>query len=184
MNTNQATTSHERAVTAASGWVMLPTLIVLFIGDVALILLAIKDGVETTGQPHIGLLIPSLLLLPILSVLLSGFFTLQPNEARVLVLFGDYKGTVRDSGFHWGNPFYSRVQLASKQPAGAGLRAMSHFKLSLRARNFNSERLKVNDKRGNPVEIAAVVVWRVQDTAQALFDVQDFENYVRVQSES
>src|SRR6266849_8030181 len=107
MNTNQATTSHERAITAASGWVILPVLIVLFIADVALILFAIKDGVETTGQPHIALLIPSLVLLPILSVMLSGFFTLQPNEARVLVLFGDYKGTVRTSGFHWGNPFYT-----------------------------------------------------------------------------
>src|SRR5437879_7722963 len=80
MNTNQATTSHERAVTAASGWVMLPTLIVLFIGDVALILLAIKDGVETTGQPHFGLLIPSLLLLPILSVMLSGGFNSRSEE--------------------------------------------------------------------------------------------------------
>ena len=107
MNTNQATTSHERAVSAPSGWVMLPVLIVLFIGDIALIIVAIKDGLQTTGQPHMGLLIVCLLLLPILSVLLTGFFTLQPNEARVLVLFGDYKGTVRNSGFHWGNPFFT-----------------------------------------------------------------------------
>ena len=201
MNTNQAITSHERAVTVASGWVMLPTLIVLFIGDVALILFAIKDGVETTGQPHFGLLIPSLLLLPILSVMLSGFFTLQPNEARVLVLFGDYKGTVRTSGFHWGNPFYTNgprpmglmAQAAEMQGKLAGMKAgtasssrksLGRNKISLRARTLNGDKLKVNDKRGNPIEIAAVVVWRVGDTAQATFDVENYENYVSTQSES
>ncbi|HEX2100802.1 MAG TPA: SPFH domain-containing protein, partial [Candidatus Synoicihabitans sp.] len=95
-----------------------------------------------------------------------GFFTLQPNEAAVLILFGSYKGTVRDSGFFWTNPFNKRL------------------KVSLRARNFNTEKLKVNDKRGNPIEIAAVVVWRVRDTAQATFDVDRYEHYVAVQSES
>src|SRR5882672_985102 len=205
MNTNQATISHERAVSAPSGWVMLPTLIVLLIGDVALIVFAIKDGVETTGQPHIGLLILililSLLLLPILSVLLSGFFTLQPNEARVLVLFGDYKGTVRNSGFHWGNPFYTNgprpmgvfAQAAEMQSKLAGMKAgtasssrksLGRNKISLRARTLNGDKLKVNDKRGNPIEIAAVVVWRVGDTAQATFDVENYENYVSTQSES
>ena len=97
---------------------------------------------------------------------LPGFFTLQPNEAVALVLFGSYHGTVRESGFFWANPFYSKLRV------------------SLRARNLNGERLKVNDKRGNPIEIAAVVVWRVEDTAQALFDVDNFERYVMVQSES
>jgi len=201
MNTNQATTSHERTVSGPSGWVMLPVLIVLLIGDVALIVLAIKDGAETTGQPHIGLLIPSLLLLPILSVLLSGFFTLQPNEARVLVLFGDYKGTVRNSGFHWGNPFYTNgprpmgvfAQAAEMQSKLAGMKAgttsssrksLGRNKISLRARTLNGDKLKVNDKRGNPIEIAAVVVWRVGDTAQAIFDVDNYENYVSTQSES
>ena len=96
----------------------------------------------------------------------NGFFTLQPNEAAVLILFGAYKGTVRDSGFCWTNPFNKKV------------------KISLRARNLNGEKLKVNDKRGNPIEIAAVVVWRVQDTAQACFDVDNYEHYVAVQSES
>jgi len=91
---------------------------------------------------------------------------LQPNEARVLILFGAYHGTVRTSGFHWTNPFYTKR------------------KLSLRSRNLNGERLKVNDKRGNPIEIAAVVVWRVEDSAQASFDVEDYEGYVRIQSES
>jgi regulator of protease activity HflC (stomatin/prohibitin superfamily) len=96
----------------------------------------------------------------------AGFFALQPNEARVLILFGAYKGTVRRSGFHWTNPFYAKK------------------KISLRMRNLNGQRLKVNDKRGNPIEIAAVVVWKVRDTAQAVFDVDNYENYVEVQSES
>jgi regulator of protease activity HflC (stomatin/prohibitin superfamily) len=200
MNTNQATTSHERAVAAPSGWVMLPTLIVIFIGDLALLLFAFKDGVETNGQPHLGLLIPSFLLLAILSAMLSGFFTLQPNEARVLVLFGDYKGTVRTSGFHWGNPFYTNGprpmgvlgQAAEMQSKLAGMKAgsassrksMGRNKISLRARTLNGDKLKVNDKRGNPIEIAAVVVWRVGDTAQATFDVENYESYVSTQSES
>ncbi|HZL42012.1 MAG TPA: SPFH domain-containing protein [Verrucomicrobiae bacterium] len=131
-------------------------------------------------------------------VLATGFFTLQPNEARVLILFGAYKGSVRDSGFHWSNPFYSnntqgRLRAALQQhgksksePESAqSFRAtLPRYKISLRARTLNGDRLKVNDKRGNPVEIAAVVVWRVQDTAQAIFDVDDFEKYVQTQSES
>ncbi|MBI4576581.1 MAG: SPFH domain-containing protein, partial [Planctomycetes bacterium] len=96
----------------------------------------------------------------------AGHFTLQPNEGRVLVLFGAYGGTVRESGFHWTHPFNSKLRV------------------SLRARNMNTERLKVNDLRGNPIEIGAVVVWRVQDTAQALFDVDHYEDYVKIQSES
>ena len=96
----------------------------------------------------------------------AGFFMLQPNHAGVLTLFGDYLGTERKPGLRWTLPWNIRK------------------KLSVRARNQNIETLKVNDKRGNPVEIGAVVVWRVEDTAQALFDVEDFENFVRVQSES
>ena len=85
-------------------------------------------------------------------MLLKGLFVVNPNEGRVLQLFGSYIGTVRDPGLRWTNPFYSKAAI------------------SLRARNFNSDKLKVNDKRGNPIEIAAVVVWKVQDTAQATFD--------------
>ena len=96
----------------------------------------------------------------------GGFFMLQPNEAGVLTLFGDYSGTERTPGLRWTWPWMIRK------------------KVSVRARNHNVETLKVNDKRGNPVEIGAVVVWRVEDTAHALFDVDDFENFVRVQSES
>jgi len=101
-----------------------------------------------------------------LAFVAPGFFTLQPNEAAVLTFFGDYVGTERASGLRWTFPWNLRK------------------KVSVRARNDNIETLKVNDKRGNPVEIGAVVVWRVEDTAQALFDVDNFENFVRVQSES
>ena len=97
---------------------------------------------------------------------LSGLYTLQPNEAALLQLFGSYRGTTRVAGLRGTNPFYTRR------------------KVSLRARNLNGERLKVNDKRGNPIEIAAVVVWRVDDTAKASFDVDNYENYVKLQSEA
>ena len=135
-------------------------------------------------------------------IALFGYFTLQPNEARVQILFGSYKGTVTKSGFHWANPFYSRGRGGraahgheSGKPgtgpkgdimamAKAAAASANSTKLSLRVHNFNSNTLKVNDKRGNPVEIAAVVVWRVADTAQAVFDVEDYKSYVEVQSES
>ena len=180
---------------------MLPTLIAFLVGDIALLIFAIKDGIETTGQPHVGLLLLSILLLPLLVLLLTGFYSLQPNEARVLVLFGDYKGTVRTSGFHWGNPFYTngpgqpgllaqaaemQSKLSGTKPGSAApvRKTMGRNKISLRARTLNGDKLKVNDKRGNPIEIAAVVVWRVGDTAQATFDVDNYENYVSTQSES
>ncbi len=99
-------------------------------------------------------------------LMMPGFFVVDPNLARVLILFGRYRGTVRAAGFHWTNPF------------------MTKRKISLRAHNLNGDRLKVNDLLGNPIEIAAVVVWQVEDTAQAAFDVQDFQHYVTVQSES
>jgi regulator of protease activity HflC (stomatin/prohibitin superfamily) len=146
------------------------------------------------------------ILMEITGIIFSvGLFSLQPNEARVLILFGEYKGTVRASGFWWGNPFYSNgnrlgqlaaqmAQMEGKLAAGQGTwqaggrggsaKPPSRNKMSLRARTLNGERLKVNDKRGNPIEIAAIVIWRVQDTAQAAFDVDDYEKYVETQSES
>jgi len=99
-------------------------------------------------------------------LVLLGLYTLQPNEAAIIQLFGAYRGTTRTPGLRATNPFYTRK------------------KLSLRARNLNGERLKVNDKRGNPIEIAAVVVWRVDDTAKAFFDVDSYENYVKLQAEA
>jgi regulator of protease activity HflC (stomatin/prohibitin superfamily) len=96
----------------------------------------------------------------------GGFFTLQPNESAVFILFGAYRGTTRQNGFLWANPFFRKQ------------------KISLRARNLNGDKLKVNDKRGNPVEIAVVIVWRIHDTAQAVFDVDSYESFIRIQSES
>jgi regulator of protease activity HflC (stomatin/prohibitin superfamily) len=200
MNTNQATPSLERISRVLNGWVMLPVLIALLFGNIVLLIYSIKDGVETIGHPYVALLLLSVLFMPISIILLTGFFTLQPNEARVLVLFGDYKGTVRTSGFHWGNPFYTNgpqqpgmlAQAAEVQAKLSGAKAgtsaarktLGRNKISLRARTLNGDKLKVNDKRGNPIEIAAVVVWRVEDTAQANFDVDNYENYVGTQSES
>ena len=117
-------------------------------------------------RQHVVPIVVLSLVATVWAVLLGGFFTLQPNQAAVLLLFGRYKGTVRTSGFHWANPFLTKT------------------KISLRARNLNMETIKVNDLRGNPIEIAAVVVWRVADTAQAVFDVDHFESYVSVQSEA
>jgi len=97
---------------------------------------------------------------------LAGLYMLQPNEAAILLLFGEYVGTDRSEGLRWANPFYRKQ------------------KISLRAHNLASERLKVNDKRGNPIEIAAAIVWRVRNTAQAVFDVEDYDEYVRIQAEA
>ena len=111
-------------------------------------------------------LIPAFLALIALVFTATGFFQVQPNQGQVLQLFGRYAGTVREAGLRWTNPFYSK-------------RAVS-----LRVRNFESGKLKVNDADGNPIEIAAVVVWQVVDTAEAVFCVDDYENYVQIQSES
>jgi regulator of protease activity HflC (stomatin/prohibitin superfamily) len=197
MNTNKVTAAHEQVVRVQNGWVMLILLIGAILADIPLMVFSIKDGVETTGQPHLGLFLLSALALPLLIIVMTGFFTLQPNQARVLVLFGAYKGTVRTPGFHWGNPFYSRGPQSANSfqariAAAKGIatapameqRTLGMNKISLRARTLNGDKLKVNDKRGNPIEIAAVVVWRVEDTAQATFDVDNYQNYVPIQSES
>ena len=107
-----------------------------------------------------------ILSLPVVGFLCAGFFTVNPNEGRVLQFFGRYIGTVQDPGLRWANPFYTKERV------------------SLRVRNFETSKLKVNDNRGNPIEIAAVVVWKVIDTAEAVFEVDDYINYVHVQSEA
>jgi len=190
-------TSHTRetVVRAFSGALMLAVNLTVIVAGIVIFILGAKALANTRGDFHIFILLGPLLITTG-SILLIGHFTLQPNEARVLILFGRYRGTVRDSGFHWANPFYTRVRGRTPlQPGESG--GTPHFnarcasphrvlgaKISLRARNFISEKLKVNDKRGNPVEIAAVVVWKVDDTARAAFDVDDFESYVQIQSES
>jgi len=201
MDTESLPANRERVVRVQNGWIMLPIVILLLIGATTGLIYSIAAGVRTGGPPIWSLMIASVLLEVTTVIMFSGFFTLQPNEARVLLLFGAYRGTVNNPGFHWGNPFYAngsaqsgnmshgteaQTNVAAGKPGNAlaSLAKSRRFKVSLRTRNFNSERLKVNDKGGNPIEIAAVVVWRVQDTAQATFDVDDYENYVRVQSES
>jgi regulator of protease activity HflC (stomatin/prohibitin superfamily) len=110
--------------------------------------------------------IPAVACLVFLVVFLTGFFVVEPNRSKVLVLFGTYRGTAREPGFYWTNPFTRKKAV------------------SLRAHNLNGQKLKVNDLMGNPIEIAAVVVWQVRDTAQASFDVENFMQFVEVQSES
>ena len=153
-----------------SGWVMLVVLFVATIADgyglVQFARAADAAGQAATPVGLIGGIVSTVLALVVLIIFWAGFFTLQPNMAAVLVLFGAYKGTVRQPGFHWACPFYAK------------------HKLSLRTRNFNSEKLKVNDQRGNPTEIAAIVVWRVQNTAQAVFEIDDYNSYVHIQSEA
>ncbi len=151
--------NRESRTTASNGWAMLALSLVILIGGIFLILAGVVTRVPL-------LIILGGLAEPLAILLLAGLFTLQPNTSAVLILFGAYKGTVRDSGFFWMNPL------------------MKKEKISLRARNLNGEKLKVNDKRGNPIEIAVVVVWRVSDTAQASFDVDNYGSYVAVQSES
>jgi len=114
----------------------------------------------------IGILAGSVVLFALFAFLCKGFFQVQPNQGMVLLLFGRYAGTTRETGLRWTNPFLSK-------------RAVS-----LRVRNFESSKLKVNDADGNPIEIAAVIVWQVVDTAEAVFQVDDYENYVHIQSES
>lgn len=119
--------------------------------------------------PGLLMLLIGLPLLPLFGLgilVLRGLVLVEPNQSRVVLLFGNYKGTIRRPGLHWINPFTSRKDV------------------SLRVHNFDSQRLKVNDLRGNPIEIGAVVVWRVKDTAQAVFDVERYESYVAVQTEA
>ena len=189
--------TQERARPVTSGWLMLPVVIALYIAAVVLFVLAFANGTTPPGgevQPVAGLILGALVALAAAIVLCPGFFTLQPNEARVLILFGNYRGTARKSGFRWANPFYSNgpagqgagtaAKMKAAKAGSAEAKKLRRYKISLRARTLNGEKLKVNDKRGNPIEIAAVVVWRVEDTAQAVFDVDDYEQYVKIQSES
>jgi regulator of protease activity HflC (stomatin/prohibitin superfamily) len=139
----------------------LPILLLLLLAIPVTILVFIGAA---ASENLLGVL--ALPLIPVELVLLRGLFIVAPNQARVLQLFGDYVGTAKQPGLRWANPFLTRR------------------KISLRVRNFESSKLKVNDADGNPIEIAAVVVWRVVETAEATFEVDDYENYVRVQSEA
>ncbi|QGX41185.1 SPFH domain-containing protein [Permianibacter aggregans] len=138
-----------------SGYAMLGILLVLQIVSIAAVVL----------MPPVIKVVAALVAI-VVFICWFGFFLINPNEGKVLQLFGDYVGTCRDPGLRWANPFYSK------------------HTVSLRVRNFESSKLKVNDSHGNPIEIAAVVVWRVVDTAEAMFQVDDYENFVSIQSEA
>jgi len=144
---------------AASGYAMLAVLLLITAGFIyALVRMIMAENV-------LGIIF-SIVVLAFLTVLYFGFFIVNPNEAKVLQLFGKYVGTAKEPGLRWANPFYTKV------------------KVSLRVRNFETGQMKVNDNRGNPIEMAAVVVWKVVDTAEAVFEVDDYVNYVHVQSEA
>jgi regulator of protease activity HflC (stomatin/prohibitin superfamily) len=149
----------ERERHTASGLLMLAVFLIIFAVAVAGIVRAvgIRDGIGVIAFVVV-------IVFDVLAT--TGLFTVAPNEGRVLQLFGAYRGTARSEGLRWANPFYTKKRI------------------SLRVRNFESGKLKVNDTDGNPIEIAAVVVWRVTDTAEAVFEVDDYENYVTVQSEA
>ena len=192
----------EREKQVISGWGMLVVTIALYVATPVLIAYSIINGTtsaEGGAQPVWWMFIAGCVALGVAILLSPGFFTLQPNEARVLILFGSYLGTCKQGGFRWGNPFYANgpagqssgqsiwTQSKNKgdaEGAQAQKKRLRRYKISLRARTLNGEKLKVNDKRGNPVDIAAVVVWRVEDTAKAVFDVDDYESYVATQSET
>lgn len=159
-------TRHEEIeLTPASGWFILSVIFATLLVSGALLagFLASATGGRSPTYP---LLVLAILGFATAIFLMPGMFVNNPNTARLMMLFGDYKGTVRQSGLLWVNPFYTKA------------------KLSLRVMNLEVAKLKVNDKGGNPIEIAAVVLWRIADTAQAVFDVANVEDYVRTQSES
>ena len=148
--------TQERDRQVNSGYSMIFVLLILQILSVA--------AIAIMPNPFLKLIF--ILMAVVVFVCWFGFFMVQPNEGRVLQLFGSYTGTCRSEGLRWANPFYSKKRI------------------SLRVRNFESGKLKVNDSTGNPIEIAAVVVWRVIDTAEAIFEVDDYEDFVNIQSEA
>ena len=149
----------EKPYPASNGLVVLLVLIVV-------ILLAFAALTQAAPRENVPAIIGSMLVIVVSFFLMGGLFLVNPNDAKVLVLFGKYVGTVKHDGFFFANPFLVKR------------------KLSLRIRNFETPKLKVNDNHSNPIEIGAVVVWRVVETAEALFEVDNYEKYVSVQTES
>lgn len=159
----------EKLFNATPGWTMLFILIALLGLDIWWMIAGITDmaaaGRANLPVPYWGF-VWSLVSLIVLFTLLAGFFIVEPNGSKVILLFGDYKGTAKRSGFNWGNPFFTKRSV------------------SLRARTLIGEKLKVNDRDGNPVDIAAMVVWQVEETYRASFVVDDYEEFVMMQTET
>lgn len=201
--------SVEKQLKAKSGYGMLAAVIAALVAIVGLFIWSVAglagtpDGVDAPAAYGWGMGI-SITAFCFWFLPLNGFFSLQPGQARVCILFGKYVGTVRDEGFFWANPFFSKSMGVSGASEDAMAAAAAKASLSLsesvkaagnaakglsttvstRVRTLNGERLKVNDKMGNPIEIATVVVWHVADTAKALFDVDDYQSYVAMQAET
>jgi SPFH domain / Band 7 family len=138
----------------------------IFLGLIAALGVNLWALIRTADEASVPVIIALALGLALWALLMAGVFVVNPNEAKVLQFFGDYVGSARTPGLRWANPLYTKKRI------------------SLRVRNFESGKLKVNDNEGNPIEIAAVVVWQVVDSAEAVFQVDDYNNYVKVQSES
>jgi len=149
----------EKPANKINGFLML----FLSLAVIALDIYLLVSGIRSNNPQILWIFIPLLLIYILLNM---GFTVVQPNDSRVLILFGKYTGTVRESGFWWVNPFTVRKRV------------------SLRIRNFNSQKIKVNDLHGNPIEIGAVIVWKVVDSAKAVFDVENYEQFVDIQSET
>ena len=187
--------STEKIIKSKSGWLFLLITIALF--AVAALFLAnfVLSAIAADRNPRLDPSFPSIIgaLVFFFAGLFvsSGLFSLQPGQARVCVLFGKYIGTVKDEGLRWANPYYAKtlstnVGDLSSLATGTGTPTVNvHTSIiSTRARTLNGDVLKVNDRMGNPIEIAEVVVWRVSDTAKALFDVDDYDSYVTMQAET
>lgn len=199
----QTTPTAEKPGTAHNGWTALLLVLIGWALSIVIIVagvLAMANGASGSLQVKIalGVMIVGIVAAVAMIIPSTGFFTLQPNEARVLVLFGEYRGTIKSTGFYWANPFYSGTLSDGEEDLATTLKKASNddksddstattavkSKVSLRARTLNGPKLKVNDKNGNPIEIATVVVWHVVDTAKAVFDVDHYEEYVSTQSET
>lgn len=175
----------EKPFKALSGWTVLP--VMLLIAGAAFVKAAQYAAQYKDPEP---LILTSILVIPLFIVCLFGFIVVPPNMARVLLLFGSYKGTVTMSGFFWVNPFLSKKKLSLKiRNFETGSTRTAEKKGDMgtvieKGVRSNGRPSKVNDRDGNPIDISAVVVWRVVDTAEALFEVEDYEHFVEVQSEA
>ena len=157
---SQSNVTHEAKASSANGYLMFAVSVGLLIAAVAV------PASASPAPPSPGAVLLAMVIGALGLFSFRGLYMLQPNQAALLLLFGNYRGTDRNPGLRWANPFCSRQ------------------KISLRAHNLNSDKIKVNDKRGNPIEVGAAIVWRVDNTARAKFDVENYEEYVHVQSEA
>lgn len=167
----------ERELKALSGYLMLAVSIVIFILAAALIVAGFKFGIDDAVLPAIILIAAGCLVVILFCILLAGFHVVNPNEALVLTLFGNYYGTIKKPGFYFTNPFASSANPV-KGKSGRGK------KVSLKTMTLNNDKQKVNDVLGNPIIIGAVVIWRVVDPTKAVFNVENYRNYLSIQCDS